>query len=85
MELPDMESWLQRTLVLEARDQVLNPLTTNLIRDWRLPLGCGGASVLVLSRLSHSMGHGALNMFDDLQRILLWFPSWLGLDCRFPP
>ena len=46
--------------VLEARVQVLNPIITNLICDWRLPLGCGGALVLVLGRLTHTVGHGAL-------------------------
>ena len=33
---------------LEARVQVLNPITTNLTCDWRLPFGCDGTTVLVL-------------------------------------
>ena len=35
-----------KNAMLEARVQVLEPITTNLFCCWQLPLGCGGASVL---------------------------------------
>ena len=41
MKLRDLEDRLT-DLVLKARDQVLNPFTTNLAGDRRLPLGFGG-------------------------------------------
>ena len=67
---------------LKAGNQVLNPVTINLTWDRRLPLGFVGVSVLVLGRMSHPVGHG-FSEFYEYGSVLVWLPSWAGLDCSF--
>ena len=61
-----------RTLFLEAKDPVLIPYYQPDLRP-ATALGFGGVSILVLGRLSHSLGHGILKHV-----LVSFWASWCG-------